>query len=81
MMLRDSVLIKAQPQIVYSVLIQCSIGYVAVATYENLLLVNRKTRKHPVFIGPKLVHQKCTLRLTFILLCTFETYLYFASEV
>ena len=33
--------------------------------------VNRKTGKHPVFIGPMLVHQKCT----------YETYFYFASEL
>ena len=30
--------------------------YVTVTTYENLLMVNRKTKKHPVFIGPMLVH-------------------------
>ena len=45
--------------------------YVTVTTYENLILVNRKSRKHPVFIGPMLVHQKRT----------YETYFYFASEL
>ena len=45
--------------------------YVTVTTYENLLRVNRKTGKHPVFIGPMLVHQKRT----------YETYFYFASEL
>ena len=45
--------------------------YVTVTTYENLLLVNRKTRKYPVFIDPMLVHQKRT----------FENYFYFALKL
>lgn len=45
--------------------------YVTVTTYENLLVVCRKTGKHPVFIGPLFVHQKRT----------YETYFHFASEL
>lgn len=45
--------------------------YVTVTTYENLMLNNRKTAKHPVFIGPMLVHQKRT----------YDTYYHFASEM
>ena len=45
--------------------------YVTVTTYENLMLVNRKTTKHPVLIGPMLVHQRRT----------YETCYYFASEL
>ena len=45
--------------------------YVTVTTYENLLLINRKTGKHPVFIGPMLIHQRRT----------YENYFYFASEL
>lgn len=45
--------------------------FVTVTTYENLILRNRKTGKHPVFIGPMLVHQRRT----------YETYYYFASEL
>ena len=39
--------------------------YVTVTTYENLLLVIQKTGEHPVFIGPVLVHQKCTYETYF----------------
>ena len=42
-----------------------------VTTYESLLLINRKTGKHPVFIGPMLIHQRRT----------YENYFYFASEL
>ena len=45
--------------------------YVTVTTYENLLLINRKIGKHPVFIGPILIHQRRT----------YENYFYFASEL
>ena len=45
--------------------------YVTVTTYENLLLISRRSGKHPVFIGPMMVHQKRT----------YETYFYFASEI
>ena len=45
--------------------------YVTVTTYENLMLKNQKTGKHPFFIGPMLVHQRRT----------YETYYYFASEL
>lgn len=45
--------------------------YVTVTTYENRILRNRKTGKHPIFIGPMLVHQRRT----------YETYFHFASEL
>ena len=45
--------------------------YVTVTTYENLMLTNQKTGKHPVFIGPMLVQQRRT----------YENYFYFASEL
>ena len=34
--------------------------YVTVTTYQNLMLINRKSGTHPVFIGPMLVHQNRT---------------------
>ncbi len=45
--------------------------YVTVTTYENLMLINKKTSKHPVLIGPMLVHQTRT----------YDTYFYFASQL
>lgn len=45
--------------------------YVTVTTYENLMLTSRATGKHPVCVGPMLVHQRRT----------YETYFYFASEL
>ncbi len=45
--------------------------YVTVTTYENLLVTNRKTGSHPVFIGPMLIHQRRT----------YETYFHFAAEL
>ena len=40
-------------------------------TYEHMLLKNRKTGKHPVFIGPVMVHQNRK----------YVTYYYFASQL
>ena len=45
--------------------------YVTVTTYQNLMLINRKSGTHPVFIGTMLVHQNRT----------YESYFYFASEL
>ena len=45
--------------------------YVTPTTYEHMLLKNGKTGKHPVFIGPRMVHQNRK----------HDTYYYFASQV
>ena len=44
--------------------------YVIPTTYEHKLLRNRKTSKHPVFIGPVMIHQNQK----------HGTYYYFASS-
>lgn len=41
--------------------------YVTVTTYENLMVISRKTGKHPVFVGPMLVHQRRIMKLISIL--------------
>ena len=45
--------------------------YVTPTTYEHKLLRNRKTGKHPVFIGPVMIHQNRK----------HDTYYYFASQL
>ena len=45
--------------------------YVTPTTYEHMLLKNRKTGKHPVFIGPLMIHQNRK----------HDTYYYFASQL
>lgn len=45
--------------------------FVTPTTYEHKLLINRKTGKHPVLLGPLLIHQNRK----------FETYHYFASQL
>ena len=42
--------------------------YVTTTTHEHMLLKNRKTGKHPVFIGPVMVHQNRKHDTTTILL-------------
>ena len=44
---------------------------VTVTTYTNLLVVARKTRKHPVMIGPLFMHQ----------VKTYDAYNYFFSKM
>ena len=44
---------------------------VTVTTYTNLLLVDRKTRRHPVMIGPLFMHQAKT----------YDAYNYFFSKL
>ena len=45
--------------------------FVTPTTYEHKLLINRKTGKHPVLLGPLLIHQNRK----------FGTYHYFASQL
>lgn len=45
--------------------------HLTVTTYRNLMLVDRKTGKHPVMLGPMLLHQRKT----------FETYNFFFSKL
>lgn len=45
--------------------------YVTVTTYENLLITNKITNRHPVFVGPMLIHQRRT----------YESYFHFAAEL